>query len=219
MMHKLVSIIVPMYNAEKYVGRCLRSLSSQNFHSYDYEVIIVDDGSTDNSVQIASQFISPTTDKIKLIKQPLNKGLPSALNLGIRHSIGKYILRVDSDDYVSRYFISSLFIALETNPEFGAISCDYYEVDESEKIRRRCFSKDEPIGCGIIFRKKLMFEAGLYNEEFMANEEKEFLQRFTEKFAIDHLKIPLYRYRKHASNMTNNLKKMEYFNLKLKMNK
>ncbi|NEQ20857.1 MAG: glycosyltransferase family 2 protein [Microcoleus sp. SIO2G3] len=89
---KKVSVIVPVYNAEKYVSDTIQSLLAQTYENF--EVIIVDDGSPDRSIEICQQFSDP---RIKIIRQA-NRGLPGARNTGIRHAQGDYIAFLDADD-------------------------------------------------------------------------------------------------------------------------
>ena len=92
-----VSVIVPVYNQEKYIGRCLRSLLAQDFPKNEYEIIVINDGSTDRT----SYGLELFKNDIVLINNKKNKGLPYSLNQGIRKSKSKFIVRVDSDDYVN----------------------------------------------------------------------------------------------------------------------
>ena len=76
----IVSIIIPVFNQEKWIGRCLRSLLNQTMERSNYEIIVVDDGSTDRTAFALDLFL----DEIKLIKNDNNRGLPAALNIGIK---------------------------------------------------------------------------------------------------------------------------------------
>jgi glycosyltransferase involved in cell wall biosynthesis len=98
------SIIVPVFNVKEYLGRCLDSLISQNFK--DFEIVIVNDGSTDGSDKICNSYLKKYVN-IKLINQT-NSGLSSARNAGIKNSNGDYILFVDSDDYIESDTLSTL---------------------------------------------------------------------------------------------------------------
>ena len=126
----IASILVPVYNQEKYIGRCLRSLLSQNFQRNEYQIIVIDDGSTDKTNYALELF----KNEIILIKNKRNKGLPYSLNRGIRHSKSKYIVRVDSDDYVNEDFLKFLVSYLDQNNYMDAVACDYYKVDNNENI-------------------------------------------------------------------------------------
>lgn len=100
-MEKKVSIIIPVYNCEKYIGKCLQSVVDQTYKNT--EVIVIDDGSTDKSPQICD-FYAEKYPNLKVIHQS-NKGLGATRNVGVDHSTGDYITYVDSDDYISRYCI------------------------------------------------------------------------------------------------------------------
>ena len=97
-----ISAVIPVYNAEKYIYRCINSVISQTYTNW--EIVFVDDGSTDKSVEIITQFAS-TEKRIKLYHQS-NKGPGSARNLGIKHVQGEIVVFIDSDDYIDRdYFL------------------------------------------------------------------------------------------------------------------
>ena len=140
---------------------------------------------------------------------------PSSLNIGIRKSKSPYIIRVDSDDFVNENFLNFMLQFITENSECRAVACDYLLTDDKEKVIKRCNCDEEPIGCGIIFHTKSLLEVGLYNEEFKYLEEKELRSRFEKKFKIERLAIPLYRYRRHDKNITNNHSQINKFQKKL----
>ncbi len=197
----LVSIIIASYNHEKYIGRCIRSLLNQDINSNAYEIIVVNDGSSDNTKKILSNY----KEDITLIENEKNIGLPASLNMAIKKVRSPYIVRVDSDDYVNASFINILSMLLTSNPEMDAVSCDYYEVNEKEEIIRKVSCADEPIACGIMFRIEHIIDIGLYDEKFLLYEDKDLRNRFIKKYYIDRIQLPLYRYRKHENNITSNL--------------
>ena len=106
---QLVTIIVPVYNIEKYLERCVESLINQKYSNL--EIILVDDGSTDNSAAICDHYMHKDA-RIKVIHK-VNGGLSDARNAALEVAKGDYIALVDGDDYVSRYYISNLVSALE----------------------------------------------------------------------------------------------------------
>ena len=108
MKRPLVSIIVPVYNVEKYLARCLDSLINQTFK--DIEIICVNDGSPDNSLNILENY-SKKDERIKIISQE-NKGLSAARNTGIKYANGEYIAFVDSDDWIDLNFYEKLYNAI-----------------------------------------------------------------------------------------------------------
>lgn len=118
MHNKKVSIIVPVYNVERYVEKCIRSILDQSYQNI--EIIIVDDGSTDDSYNVCTDLREESPDKIKLFKKE-NGGLSSARNFGLLRAQGEYISFVDSDDIVSQDFIEKLVFLLEETG--SSISC------------------------------------------------------------------------------------------------
>jgi len=210
-MTPLVSVIIPVYNQEKWIGRCLRSLMNQSMNRDKYELIIVDDGSHDKSGYAFDLF----KEEIVLIKLAKNKGLPTALNEGIKASKGKYIIRVDSDDYVNENFLLILHELLEQNKYMDAVACDYFLIDDEEEVIARKNCMEVSIGCGIMFKSSHLFEIGLYDEDFQLNEERELRHRFEKKYQIHRLELPLYRYRRHENNITNDIKNLRIHDKKL----
>lgn len=110
----LISIIIPVYNVEKYLQKCLDSILNQDFH--DYEVLLVDDGSSDSSSIICDEYANKN-NKVKVIHKP-NAGVSSARNLGIDMAQGKYICFVDSDDWLELDYFNSIYrILCERKPD------------------------------------------------------------------------------------------------------
>jgi len=194
-----VSVLVPIFNQAKYIGRCLRSLISQTFNRNLYEIIVIDDGSKDSTKHILGAF----KEELVIVEHKKTLGLPSALNSGIKKSKGEYFVRVDADDYVNNEYLKMLYLFLSQNTYFDAVACDYLRVNDNEKVlsRNNCLKK--PIGCGIIFKKKQIKKIGLYNKNCLINEDKDLMRRFEKKYFIYRLPIPLYRYRYNPDSLTN----------------
>lgn len=132
----LISVVVPIYNVEKYLSACIESILSQ---TYKYiEIILVDDGATDTCPQICDQF-SLKDSRIKVIHKK-NGGLSDARNIGMNLAKGKFITFVDSDDLLDCKFIEDLFNTMIAN-EADIAFCDYCKIDEN------CMSKvDNSVG-------------------------------------------------------------------------
>lgn len=116
------SIIIPVYNVEKYIKRCLDSIFDQSFK--DFEVIVVNDGTKDNSVEIIKDY------EVKLFTQK-NQGLSAARNLGEKHAKGEYLIFIDSDDYIQKDLLKEINESTKTNPDI--IRYQIQEVYEDKK--------------------------------------------------------------------------------------
>ena len=117
--HKLISVIVPVYNVEEYLEECLESIKHQTYT--DIEVILVNDGSTDNSKEICEKYCRQD-NRFKLINQE-NQGLSEARNVGVRESIGEYIYFVDSDDVIKVDILETLLSFMKDDVDI--VGCNH----------------------------------------------------------------------------------------------
>lgn len=145
----IVSIIIPLYNTEKYIAQCLKSVLNQTFK--DYEVIVVDDCSTDKSTEEVEKFIPQFDDKLILVKRSRNSGgAATPRNVGISMAAGKYIMFIDSDDLVTDKALEELYKIAE---QFQA------DVVHTEKYFISANAEEE-IGKNTKFIVKRRYETG-----------------------------------------------------------
>lgn len=206
MTQPVISVIVAAFNQEKYISRCLRSLIAQTIQRDKFEIVVINDGSTDLSAAVLGEF----ENEIVLINNEKNIGLPASLNKAIRRARAPYVVRVDADDYVNSQFLHLLHEFLRENKYMEAVACDYLLVDEQEEVLGRKNCLIDPIACGIMFRTEQLIDIGLYDETFLLHEETDLRLRFTKKYKIHRLELPLYRYRRHENNSTNDVAAMEH---------
>jgi glycosyltransferase involved in cell wall biosynthesis len=207
----LVSVIVAAHNEERYLGRCLRSLLAQRFERSRYDVIVIDDASTDRTSAVLATF----GDSITVLRNETNLGLPASLNRAITSTHSKFIVRVDADDYVNSAFLDVMYMFLADNPQFDAAACDYLLVDDREEIISRCDAMKEPIACGVMFRTEQLIDIGLYDESFLRHEDRDLRLRFLDRYTIHHVPLPMYRYRRHENNITNDAVEMAHHERRL----
>ena len=177
-MNKKISVIVAVYNTEKYVERCLNSLLNQTYQNL--EIIVVEDDSTDNSKEVLKKYSH--NDKVKLIYNKKNSGLSYSRNVGLENATGSYIGYIDSDDYVDLDYYEKLMQSIIDSKAEIAI-CDIKVVDEETNMEviSRCCNSDEfsvynvvnnglaASACNKLFKKELIskykFAEGKVNED------------------------------------------------------
>jgi glycosyltransferase involved in cell wall biosynthesis len=193
-----VSIIVTNYNYSKYLARCVRSCLDQ--HNVNCEVIVVDDCSVDNSMEV----LEPFKEEVKTIRNKKNMGVAVSSNLGIKVAKSQYVIRVDADDFINSetcYFMKSY---LEANHDAFGVACDYVLIDNHEDVIERKYAEKDNISCGIMYRRDLLLDMGGYNPKMRHREEEELRKRLGDFYNIHYLKMPFYRYRMHNNNKTKN---------------
>jgi len=181
-----LSIIVPVYNVEQYLEKCLNSLVKQTLK--DIEIIVVNDGTKDNSQKIIDQFVKKYKNVKSFIKE--NGGLSSARNYGLTQAKGEYIAFVDSDDYVAEDMYETMYKKAKEQ-EFDVVVCNLRyvfpdkEIKAYSKIKKDIFTKAEikkcmsniyPAAWNKIYKKELFLKGVLFKEQVWF-EDVEFLYR------------------------------------------
>lgn len=160
-----ISIIIPVYNVEVYLKECLNSVINQNFQNY--EIICVDDASTDNSVKILFEYIEKQ-DNIKVIRHSENKGLSAARNTGLAYAAGKYIWFIDSDDLILPDSLMELYTIAEkaqTDIVFFNLVRMYKDTD----CRKMCVRNDMQISLGKVCQGKKFFSQAVSNHTYISS--------------------------------------------------
>ena len=148
-----ISVLICSFNHAAWIERCIRSLLNQNYlNSNDFEIILIDDFSKDETQQILKNF--KDIPNLKIIRNKKNLGLPKSLNKGIKLARGRYLVRVDSDDYVSRSLLFLMKLFLDMNRNYQAVAVDYVKVDQFEKMISRENCQKKEIACGIMYRRE-----------------------------------------------------------------
>lgn len=194
------TIVITSHNYGQYIDRCVRSCLNQRLVTQEPEIIVVDDHSSDDTVERLQKFRQ--FSNFSLIHTEQNVGVAEAANMGIRQATSEFVVRVDADDYVSERFVYFLSEYLKANKEAFGVACDYILVDENERSLERRSAIDWPIACGILYRRDLLIRAGLYDSDFRHREEEELRMRLGADYHLEYMKMPLYRYRMHKSNKT-----------------
>lgn len=190
MSNPAISVIVPIYNAEGTVSRCVESILNQSFSNF--ELILVDDGSTDGSLEKCNYY-SAQYDRIKVISQK-NGGASSARNKGLETACGDYVCFADADDYVTPIWLDSLFHAINEHPNSLVIQNVLIEEPSRTYLRYENLEGVCPIekiwqlgswGYSInkIFRRDIIERQGLrYDESLKVFEDELFIARYSSTF-------------------------------------
>lgn len=182
---KKVSIIIPLYNNEKYIKECIESLISQTYENI--EIIIVDDGSTDKSVEVCEKF---KDERIRLIKQ-INFGAPSARNEGIKQSSGDFIMFLDSDDYLYDKYTLEKILKKFDEEKYDLYIGEVQEVNQEGKfiklknvLNNKIHEKSEqfflgdPVPAGKIFKSSIIKKFNIYFDNVRIGQDLNFYLKY-----------------------------------------
>lgn len=208
----IVSVVMPVYNCQEYLPEAIESILEQTYQ--EFEFIIIDDGSTDNTSLILSTF-EKKDSRIKVIRQK-NQGIVSALNNGIANSQGEYIARMDADDisYPQRIELQVKFMT--QNQEVGVVGCFWQIIDAMGKINSRndysatthleiiwALCSSNPIAHpGVMFRKSAFEKVNGYRELYRHAEDYDLWVRLANEVKYFVIPQPLIFLRKHKENIT-----------------
>lgn len=213
-----VSVIIPAYNAEKYIAETIESVLRQSYQ--DYEIIVVDDGSTDKTRSILESY----TDRVRYFYKE-NGGPASARNLGIKHARGEYIALLDADDIWLPQKLEKQIEVFEKSPDIGLVHSGSIVFDDKNINPERIRFKDERycsgdvfpylficnfIGNSTVVLRKTCFDAvGLFDESpgFFGTEDYDMWLRISYRYAVEFIPTPLIKYREHANQISRNFEK------------
>lgn len=238
-MKKFISIIVPIFNSDTTLDRCINSIINQTYKNI--EIILVDDGSTDNSAEKCDEYLK-IDSRIKVIHKQ-NGGVSSARNIGLSHATGDYIAFVDSDDYVENNMYELLIKCIEKNKSDIAISNVFFETPEKSIVHNYehsdfNFNKENypensyfiksisGYVCNKLYSRDMIYyddESFIsFNSDICIGEDDLFNYEIFDKnseIKYSYIDIRLYHYILNNSSATNkkfNLKKLSYFDAKEK---
>lgn len=214
-----ISIIVPIYNVERYINRCINSILNQTFTNF--ELILVNDGSLDRCGEICNKY-EKKDSRIKVIHKS-NGGVSSARNIGIDNASGEYIGFVDPDDYIDENMYEVLYKTIKNSNSDIAISSFSYIINGNEKPQdisnnKIIFNKDEaiknyfdmiyPFNCSFMWNKifkKELFDGVRLNTSILVQEDTEIMIRlYSKSKRVVYIGQPLYFYELRDGSVTSN---------------
>lgn len=212
-----VSVVMSVYNEERYVADAIDSILQQTFR--DFEFVIIDDGSVDHTPMVLKSYHDP---RLKVYHQA-NQGQSSALNQGIRLASGSYIARMDADDISLPQRLEREVHFLDAHPEIGLVGTWCVKVDartgqqrlqslpEEDAVIRKFLTVDNPfIHSSVMIRKSVLDMVGLYDERFIW-QDYELWVRIAKHHRMTNISEPLIIRRKHPASITWTAKKNREF--------
>lgn len=204
-----LSIIVPVYNMEKYLNKCIDSLINQKKTAYTYEILCVNDGSTDSSLSILNEYESLNNGLVKVINIE-NGGVSNARNVGIENALGKLITFVDSDDWVDENLVE-LSVENMKNNDIDLIIFDSYYVNDKEVLHKESVKgtvfNTENHACSKVFKMEIIKKYNIgFPSDLTIGEDMVFT--FSYISAIDkfkHIDKAMYYYRQNRDDSSMNL--------------
>ncbi|MDZ7374644.1 MAG: glycosyltransferase [candidate division KSB1 bacterium] len=206
-----VTVVTPCFNRARYIGRAIESVLANKFPSY--EMIVVDNGSTDGSQDVVESYERKTHGKVRLIRNDKNV-IAYSLNLGVRAAQGKYISQLDSDDEYTPDTLGAMVEYLESHPEC-ALAISYYDLIDPDGaplhefgiIRHLEYNRNNILrvdGAGAVrtWHKKVILEFGGFNEDQFGHygEDYDLVLKVSEKYEVGRVHQVLYHYRRHPDN-------------------
>lgn len=196
----MISVLMSVFNDEKYIEKSIESIVNQTYE--DLEIIIIDDGSTDNTVDIIRSF---NDRRIRIIHNEKNLGLTKSLNKGLKFVNGDYVARMDADDicFRERFLIQSRY--MDKHPEIMLSSCGFSYFGEKHgshslklnynQIKGQYFFDSVLPHPGFFFRKQLIDEGYVYDERFKYAQDYDFQVRVSKKYEVSIIPNILFAYR------------------------
>lgn len=210
-----ISVIIPAYNQGHYLGEAIQSVLDQTYP--DFEVIVVDDGSTDKTAQVACSFSDP---RVRYIHQE-NRGLSAARNTGILRSSGEYLTFLDSDDLFVADKLETLLNAMQRDPELGFVAGQAVLIDENALPLGKVFDTPLPENpahlllwnplhvCSVLLRRDWQQKVGLFDESLQAYEDWDMWLRLARAGCrMGWVPHPVSLYRFHTRQMTRDKERM-----------
>ena len=199
-----VSIVLPVYNGERYIKKAVDSILNQSFS--DFELIVVNDCSTDNTMKILGSY---DDDRIIIINNIENQKLPKSLNIGFKRAKGDYLTWTSDDNEYHPDALKSLVDILDKYPEVGLVYSDYILIDEDDKpIKESILPEPDSImtgncvGACFLYRKTIADLVGEYDYTLFLAEDYDYWLRIYENSKMYHLSEVLYNYRTHRNSLS-----------------
>ncbi len=211
MVEKKVSIVLPVYNGERFLSQAIESVISQQYTNW--ELIIVNDCSTDSSLKIMEEYAARDS-RIRVLNNARNLKLPNSLNVGFREATGDYFSWTSDDNIMKPEMLKRLVEELDKDEEYGLVYSDHDDIDEEGNItctRALLEPKDMGVwgnvcGASFLYRRSTAELVGEYDPDLFLAEDYDYWMRLYSKSKIKHLPDILYSCRRHAKSLSSTRK-------------
>lgn len=214
MRNDLISIILPVYNGEDFLEEAIKSILKQTYSNF--ELIIINDASTDSSLTIAKEF-SLIDERIRIFSNEKNLLLPESLNLGHKYAKGEYITWTSDDNLLKPNFLKTLLNNLLSTGS-DIIYSDYDIILENGDLKRIHRPGSLPelifeniIGASFLYKRNVFYELNGYDKSLFLVEDYYFFLKASLLFKFHHISISLYQYRIHSNSLTGEIKSNEQY--------
>ena len=207
---ELVTIYIPCRNYGKYLNQSIESVINQLYSNW--ELFLVDENSSDNTLDIFNSFKVKYPDKITVIKNPKPRGLQKIANSILKLSSGKYMIRLDADDWLDESALLILLSKIQSDDSLGLVFGNFYYTDSNGKIigveRRTNLSKESilnqlpPHGAGTLFKIRSLKSVGGYFEDVNAQDGWDLWYKLYLRIGIRSVETPVFYYRQHQSSLS-----------------
>lgn len=202
----MISILLPVFNGERYLKTCLKSIENQTFTNF--EVIVVDDGSSDGSLKIIEQYCTKDA-RFRVIKHPSNSGLPAALNTASRIAKGEFHTWISHDNFIGPEFLNEMYQVFQRESTDILYSDYFHIIEESNQTYEVKVENVKYIACGNIFGASFLYRSEVfdilhgYNKDLVMFEDYDFFVRaYLKGLVFQKTDLKPYYYRIHKSQLT-----------------
>ena len=203
-----ISIVLPCYNGAKMLGNAIESVINQTFQ--DWELIIVNDCSTDNSLEVAQSYAEKDS-RIRVLSNEKNSKLPATLNHGFCEARGELWTWTSDDNLLMPTMLEEMSFYLDEHPDEGMVVSGSYTIDENDTVVKEVLVVDDlnyrllsnnMVGASFLYRREIARKVGAYCEDLFLVEDYEYWVRMSFITKIGSLHKPLYKYRVHSGSLT-----------------
>ena len=208
-----VTVLMSVYNGEKYLSEAVESILAQTFR--DFEFLIIDDGSTDSSPEMLSGYASRDS-RVRIVRNDENVGLTRSLNKGLGLSRGEYIARMDADDVACPDRLACQVEYLDKKPDIAAVGAGIEIIDEDSQVIGRRLPKDNSVflkrnlilknsvfaHSSVMFRREVVVQAGGYDDNYRYAQDYDLWSRLGKKYEFGALERVLLKWRSVSSNIS-----------------